>query len=231
MKKNKKLSKSEKQMAKTWATMKVKENKNFTTYFNELYNNLSQRFKQELSLHTDFNDKADFLQSLIDEITEALHNEKNNFQITELVERQIAPLKGLRNFFEKELNDIYLNPKTTNTNTNSQIIKHPEYNANYFSSEGFELFKFLIENYAIGKSYGILTRLINIWHFFNNELINNPTYKKHRSLTKDEYKIFLKENYDFKISNGDLTRAYKNKHLEIISDHFEEFKRNKKEIN
>lgn len=230
-KEDKKLSKSEKQLSKTWAKMKVKENKNFTKYFSGLYNSLSQRFNQELSLHTDFKDKIDFIQSLINEIIEALHDAKNNFQITELAERQITPLISLRNVLEKELNDIYLNPKSTNANTNGQNIKHSDYNPNHFSSNGFELFKYLVENYALGKSHGTATRFMNIWHFFNSNLYNDPIYKKQRFLTTEEYKAFIKKSYDVKIKNVDKKHAYENTHLPMLSDHFSKFKEIKKEIN
>lgn len=111
-------NKSEKLLAKDLAIMKIEEGKEFETYFKKLYDFLSKRYDQEIELHLNLNDKVNFIQSLMDEITEALHDAKNKHkhQISELTEQHIYSLDGLRNVFEKRMNDYFYSNTSVNKN-------------------------------------------------------------------------------------------------------------------
>ncbi|WP_343795092.1 hypothetical protein [Gaetbulibacter jejuensis] len=99
-------------IAEDWLIMDLEERKEFETDFKKLYDFLSKRYDQEIELHSNLNDKVHFIQSLMDKITEALHDAKHKHQISELTEQHIEALNGLRNVFEKRMNDLYLGVPT-----------------------------------------------------------------------------------------------------------------------
>lgn len=103
----------------------------------------------------------------------------------------------------------------------SSEVNHPKYNPNNFSKNGYNLFIYLYENYYLDQS-ATKIKLINIWHYFKNELNDKTDYQLR--LTKDEYLIFINDNYKVKVKNVDKTQAYENKHLPILKGHFEAFK-------
>jgi hypothetical protein len=94
----------------------IKLAKEFEPEFKELYNNLTQRFTFEFE-KKDFNEKIEFLEFLINEITESLIKAKNKFSL--ISESSINKVESLRDTFERELNKVYIN----NAETNKSSIK------------------------------------------------------------------------------------------------------------
>lgn len=68
---------------------------------------------------------------------------------------------------------------------------HPEYNPNLWNKEAYELFKYLYDNYYTeGRQTKV--KLTNIWFYIRED---DPS-KYSLFATKDEYKDFIKKNYN-----------------------------------
>jgi hypothetical protein len=97
----------------------IKLAKEFEPEFKELYNNLTQRFTFEFE-KKDFNEKIEFLEFLINEITESLIKAKNKFSL--ISESSINKVESLRDTFERELNKVYINNAETNKSSKKKPI-------------------------------------------------------------------------------------------------------------
>jgi|AntRauTorckE5430_2_1112549.scaffolds.fasta_scaffold10660_2 oligoendopeptidase F len=97
----------------------IKLAKEFEPKFKELYNNLTQRFSNEFE-NRDFNEKIEFLEFLINEITESLIKAKNKFSL--ISESSINKVESLRDTFERELNKVYINNAETNKSSKKKPI-------------------------------------------------------------------------------------------------------------
>jgi DNA repair ATPase RecN len=97
----------------------IKLAKEFEPEFKELYNNLTQRFTFEFE-KKDFNEKIEFLEFLINEITESLIKAKNKFSL--ISESSINKVESLRDTFELELNKVYINNAETNKSSKKKPI-------------------------------------------------------------------------------------------------------------
>jgi hypothetical protein len=86
----------------------IKLAKEFEPEFKELYNNLTQRFTFEFE-KKDFNEKIEFLEFLINEITESLIKAKNKFSL--ISESSINKVESLRDTFERRLTKVYITKK------------------------------------------------------------------------------------------------------------------------
>lgn len=235
LKENKKNKKFEKKFSKSWAKLLIEENKKFEDYFKGLYKDLTYEYNQEIE-SKNRDEKIEFIQELMDDITRALNNAEHNFSISEIAEGQVSKLKSLRNTFEVRLNDIYFESVSKASSVQEQIseksieinsnkIKHPPYDANLFNIKGYELFKYLVENFVEISKRGDKTQFMSIWHYFNNALNNNIEFEKHKGLTKETFKELAK-CYGVEITNTDKTASYENKHLTILNSHFEAFESN-----
>ncbi|MBQ0770060.1 MAG: hypothetical protein KBT58_12270 [Bizionia sp.] len=199
------------EFSKDNANIFQKTNEEFESYFKSLYDKTNNDYKGK---------NREFLQKKADEITKALHDAKHNYTISEFAENYIFDLEYLRTEIETEIKNSFVVKKVANTKSSSNI-KHPEDNPNNFSKNGYNLFIYLYENYYLDQS-ATKIKLINIWHYFKNELNDKTDYQLR--LTKDEYLIFINDNYKVKVKNVDKTQAYENKHLPILKGHFEAFK-------
>jgi len=114
----------------------------------------------------------------------------------------------LRNSFIVSLNkllacqdEIELNIKALITTTINEIKlpnslnNHPTYDPNLFNNKGYELFKYLFDNFYKGK----IRELTNIWFFLKE--CNRSKYVLYA--TKDVYKEFILKNYKIEIKNFD----------------------------
>ncbi|KAB1156087.1 hypothetical protein [Flavobacterium luteum] len=91
---------------------------------------------------------------------------------------------------------------------------HPKHNPNDWNTDCFELFKYLIDNYYNDKKR-TKTKLICIWFY----LSEYNTEKYNLKITKDNYKIFIKENYEIAITNTDKPDNYDSKVLNTLHEH------------
>lgn len=94
--------------------------------------------------------------------------------------------------------------------------KHPERNPNFWSIESYDLFKYLFDNYFTKSK----KQITNIWFYLTND--SDVIYKC--KLTKDEYTLFIKNNYEIEITN--FTKSaykYNDYELRTMKDHTEKF--------
>lgn len=155
-----------------------------------------------------------------------------NGQINTLVfeQKQVALFEGELVKLQKDLSSLKISIKTLKLpddkninekhkqievkNSEKRIDNHPKFNPNDWNKRGFELFKYLIDNYYNDKRK-TNTKLICIW-FYLNEL-NNGKYNL--NLTKDNYKILILNSYGVKITNVDKPLNYDRKVFNIIDEH------------
>lgn len=129
----------------------------------------------------------------------------------------------LKDFFKTGTNVELIEER--NLTTSEHEIKHPIHDPNKFNSQGYKFFKYLIENYYYeDNTKPTPTKLINIWHYFNNSL--NSKQKYSMRMTKETYKDFIIKNYNIKISNDEKKTSYNSKHLPKLKGHFLCFEEN-----
>ena len=106
-----------------------------------------------------------------------------------------------------ELNDNVHNVEPVESN-----VKHPEHDPNIFNKDGFELFKYLFDNYY--KKYK--RELMNIWFYLKEYDPNKYTLLA----SKDQYKAFVLKNYQITITNDEKAKyAYNDKAYPIMNNH------------
>jgi hypothetical protein len=128
-------------------------------------------------------------------------------------------LKELFNFF-KETNknepDI-LERKTKEhqpieANKPDDIIsKHPKHDPNLWSSDCYNLFKYLLDNYYTSTK----RQLTNIWFFLNEY----DKIKYNLKGTKDNYRDFIEKNYNISIKNFDKASVKYLSEYGTMNDH------------
>ncbi|KZS40435.1 hypothetical protein AWE51_05650 [Aquimarina aggregata] len=90
-----------------WGERLNNQNKDFEEKYTKLYDELYKRFEIEFGNLQSLDSKCDFLQELMDKITEANNDMNNNYDINELAEESESKLKGLRSFFEVEMQKLF----------------------------------------------------------------------------------------------------------------------------
>ena len=130
------------------------------------------------------------------------------FTKNQIINFEITKVERLPNENEKyiALKDNYtrlLNEKLKTKEDNPQQTKKQfDFKPTEFNRDGFELFNYLVENYAeLTKETGQKKRLSNLWHFMKNDNKKSDTYKFH--FTKDDYKKYIFITYGIKITNTD----------------------------
>jgi len=124
------------------------------------------------------------------------------------------------NYFPDIENGIVKTQKNEINQQNDSEIKHPKYNPNYWNNDCFELFKYLINEYYKGTT----RQITNIWFFLKEYDRNNNGRKYILKITKDDYKIFIKENYKITITNFDKApQKYEEKEYPTMNDHRQNF--------
>ena len=92
------------------------------------------------------------------------------------------------------------------------INQHPKFDPNLWNNDCFELFKYLYDCYYKSTN----RQLTNIWFY----LKENGNSKYNLKATKDQYKDFMLNNYQNKISNFDKAQAkWEDKEYNTIDDH------------
>lgn len=124
---------------------------------------------------------------------------------------------------EKKANIIIEEPQQSNNKNPDEVNQHPKHNPNDWNTDCFELFKYLFDEYYNDKKR-TKTKLICIWFYLSEY---NPE-KYNLKITKDNYKIFIKENYGITITNTDKPDNYDNKVLDTIHEHRQNFESNLK---
>jgi len=130
------------------------------------------------------------------------------FTKNQIINFEITKVERLPNENEKyiALKDNYtrlLNEKLKTKEDNPQQTKKQfDFKPTEFNRDGFELFNYLVENYAeLTKETGQKKRLSNLWHFMKNDNEKKDAYKFH--FTKDDYKKYIFITYGIKITNTD----------------------------
>lgn len=195
-----------------------KETESFEANFKESFKKYID-YKAEAK-DKDFEKKIEFLQSYMDKITELLFDAKHNYQLHYSdFEFDFERLFDLKNDIENHIN-ILFNKNSTSTNEKKQI-RHFDNRGKYYNEIGFKLFKYLVENYYF-KGRKTKAKMINIWHFFNNELNNRSKFEQH--ISKVDFIELVKSTYKIKISNADKKPEYETEHkpkLNSLLQYFE----------
>jgi hypothetical protein len=151
----------------------------------------------------------------------SISNYINDIDINKtIIHTQIIKIKKLT-YNDEELQDLINSDKFRKPNES----KHPStFNPNEFNNDGFELFKYLVENYVLsGKEHGRKKRFSNVWHFMKNDNYSNDFYKIY--FTKKDYKSYIKKNYNEVLKNMDKNEdKYIRDELIKLKDHLKNFK-------
>jgi len=209
----------------------IKLAKEFEPEFKELYNNLTQRFTFEFE-KKDFNEKIEFLEFLINEITESLIKAKNKFSL--ISESSINKVESLRDTFERELNKVYINNAETNKSSKKKPIpkfeevinKKLKWNKKQIETLENELKR----NFAdiISKSYYKEGRgskeplTLTILHLGKKEIIDFEAIEAKKFL-RFFVNLFLGENYNWE--------NFEDRDYILFAEKLRKFKNNKNDIN
>lgn len=204
LKENEETIEFEKTFSESWAELTIEESKKFEDYLKGLYKDLTYEYNQEIESKNK-DEKIEFIQDLMDNITEALHNAEHKYSISELAEKQVGKLKSLRNTFENRLNDIYFESvskesyikKEKPVKKLNEVIVRKEWNDEEFKTFEKELkthFKSFVTERYNRKTKGnkqplniIIVYLINK-NFIDTDLENQEIFTFFKSL-------FFEENY------------------------------------
>jgi len=144
-------------------------------------------------------------------------NEKLNLELENLENLTVneTDYKILKDRYKEYLIGKQNPPQQPETkNTDEVKNSHPKHNPNDWNTDCFELFKYLIDNYY-KDSKRTNTKLICIWFYLSEY---NPE-KYILKITKDNYKIFIKDNYGITITNTDKPDNYQSKVLSTLNEH------------
>jgi len=206
--KTKEINQSEKTILEAMAELRIEENKEFQSHFNELYTKLDARFNSEYK-YINFNDKVELLESFISQINEVLQI-VNNKSLSELSEKNIDILKSKRGIYEKILNDLYLNngkvsnksSKEDNSKKDFKDLVNKSYNWNDNEIETLKrelLDKFQKDiNKAYNKGGKGSKELFNyvIAYLIKNKIIDEENFKFTECV-----QVFEKLFFDQKVEN------------------------------
>jgi len=135
---------------------------------------------------------------------------KNDFidNLYKLLESQDKNERNIKDLISSVIDEIKLA---------NNLNKHPKYDPNLFNNKGYELFKYLFDNFYTFRK----RELTNIW-FFLKEC--DPPSKYVLYATKDKYKAFILKNYGIKIKNFDKSQYnYINKVKPKLKEHLIDF--------
>lgn len=156
-----------------------------------------------------------------------LFNEKDQFNkfISNEIERTQKRIDSQKEFllkmkyhkFESKENDIqicesYINYLKVKQQPEDVKHQHPKFDPNYWNNDCFELFKYLYDCYYIETK----RQLTNIWFY----LKENRNTKYNLKATKEQYTVFIFENYQIRITNFDKAPTkWEDKEYKTIEDH------------
>ena len=160
------------------------------------------RYKQYLSLQENRTMTNGKRKMLLDD----LEHTKTVEQLRQSTRQIIEFLKA------KDLKAKFEQPETDKPDEVKNL--HPKHNPNDWNTDCFELFKYLIDNYYNDKKR-TNTKLICIWFYLSEY---NPE-KYILNITKDNYLIFINENYGITITNKDKPDNYDSKVLNTLHEH------------
>lgn len=103
--------------------------------------------------------------------------------------------------------------------SNSKNIKS-KHNPNLWNEDCFELFEYLFSEYYKGT----IRQITNIWFFLNEYDRNNSNRKYVLKCTKNDFKDFIKKEYEIIIKNFDkATAKYEDKEFPTLKEHLQNF--------
>jgi hypothetical protein len=202
-------------------TYNYNDNKEFNNVFYLLETHATEILDLKLQ-NKDVNKLHSINQYYIKTLNQCLKDLNNKFEI----DVYNSPLKNkfteLINAFEnsitetdlKHLNTINIQtPQPTRNNKPDEVKNiHPKFNPNYWNKECFELFKYIYDEYYKGTK----RQLTNIWFYLKEYQSNKYNLKA----TKEQYEIFILENYQIKITNFDKAPTkWEDKEYGTINEH------------
>ena len=184
-------------------------------YYNlSLYNFLEKQKKSLGLLYNEVNQTEKFISNEINRSKDIIENAKESF--IKRTQHKFESKELLVNVYESYIYFLEaLEPKQPETNNTDEVKNsHPKHNPNDWNTDCFELFKYLIDNFY-KDSKRTNTKLICIWFYLSEY---NPE-KYILKFTKDNYKIFIKDNYGITITNTDKPDNYQSKVLSTLHEH------------
>lgn len=141
--------------------------------------------------------------------TDFIKAEFKRFELFEVDKLNLAEKKQFdfyTDFLNKKLNSFEAGA------TDNIKNEHPKHDPNLWNTDSFELFKYLYDCY-----YKTTNRqLTNIWFFLKESNSSKYILKA----TKDQYKDFIFDNYQKKITNFDKAQAkWEDKEYNTINEH------------
>jgi hypothetical protein len=184
-------------------------------YYNLALHNFLEKKKKSLGLlYNEVNQTEKFISNEIKRSKDIIHNAKESF--LKRTQHKFESKELLVNVYESYiyfLEAIALEqPETKKPDELNNL--HPKHNPNDWNTYCFELFKYLIDNYYY-NSKRTNTKLICIWFYLSEY---NPE-KYILKITKDNYKIFIKDKYGITITNTDKPQNYDSKVLSTLHEH------------
>lgn len=185
---------------------------------NDFYNNKYQRYLKEFfntEKHLIGHEKV-FLRRSLNTINDFL-----SAQIDFKMETICTIYKDYLETKIKFINDQPKQPEAVKLNDVKQ--PHPKHDPNLWNNDCFELFKYLYDCYYKNTK----RQLTNIWFY----LKENGNAKYNLKATKEQYEVFILENYQIKITNFDKAQTkWEDKEYNTINDHRINFEDTLKQI-
>lgn len=200
------MKKSNESIAAAFAQMKMEEEKEFKNEFKNAFDKL-YNYKQKTESFKTLNEKAELLQSYMDEITQLLHNAKHNYNIYyDNFENDQMRLIDLRKQIESYINELYEAARSTSTikETNQRGVKKietkefKEYIKKNWSD--YQKTKFIeslkaeftdINDKLANSSYHSFATLILV--LIDREILYNPKDVKNRVTNKNIVESLINE--------------------------------------
>lgn len=172
-----------------------------------------------------------FLISINDNLN-IIENEVNNFAQSKNYDKiQKEHIFYHKPFLENRINELIEEYRLRTPPTEHAPEKqpedfkqqHPKHDPNLWNKFCFELFKYLYDYYYKSTN----RQLTNIWFYLKENRNTNYTLKA----TKEQYKIFILQNYQIKITNFDKAQTkWEDKECNTINDHRINFEDTLKQI-
>jgi hypothetical protein len=166
--------------------------------------------------------------------TQRLGTYPESFTVEEKINLQLKYIENLNTTTEdyeilKQRYKDLLKAKNETEKTDFGQKKQFDFKPTDFNKDGFDLFNYLINNYAdLTRVTGQQKRLSNLWHFMKNDNKKTDIYKFY--FTKNRYKEHILEEYKIKITNTDKSPdKYPKEELPILNNLLIQFEDMKKE--
>lgn len=131
-------------------------------------------------------------------------------------ENDIKVCKAYIQFLERKKDKIKEPQQIENYKPDEGKSTHPKHDPNYWNKDCFDLFKYLFDEYYKGT----IRQITNIWFYLNEFDRSNNKRKYVLKATKNDYKIFINENYNITIKNFDKARQkYEDKEVNTLNEH------------